>query len=397
MQHRFINYMKRAYVIGLSLVAVISSLAFITTNNAMRNDQTGAKVINVSGRQRMLSQEMAFFVEAMVNSPNMKTRSFYQAQLHSAIDRLKQGHSWLLGTSASKNLTKYLPADLRSASLVQQAALEQELNEFVSQANALANSNVAKLQANNSHLAAILTLSPKILTNLDATVNNYQLESEARIAAMEFVEKVFLVIILCTILGEAIFVFRPLTKSLELESDRLQKANQELDGLSRRDELTGLANRRYFNEALTATVAHAARLSEPIGFIMCDIDFFKSYNDNYGHLEGDQCLKLVAQALRNGVKRESDLLARYGGEEFAVILPGVPLAGVFQVANELSASVNAAAIPHAYSSISAQVTLSFGVTSIIPTGGMEPSQIVDKADAALYEAKRNGRNQVAAA
>jgi diguanylate cyclase (GGDEF)-like protein len=130
----------------------------------------------------------------------------------------------------------------------------------------------------------------------------------------------------------------------------------------------------------------------PLSLILCDIDFFKRYNDTYGHQAGDACLRRVADSLRFCARRSVDLVARYGGEEFAVILPNTTAGGAFQVAEEIRTVVNTLKIDHAQSAVSQHVTLSLGVACMHPTPNTTPSMLIAAADAALYQAKAAGRN-----
>ena len=174
----------------------------------------------------------------------------------------------------------------------------------------------------------------------------------------------------------------------------LDKKNQELSLLARRDALTGLANRRYFDEVLDAEIKRATRSRQLLSLILCDVDFFKSYNDHYGHVAGDRCLQAIGKILRHSFKRVSDLPARYGGEEFAVIFPDTPPGNAGQLAEKLRQEMIALAVPHAFSAAAEFVTLSFGVVEALPTRAMDADWFINAADKALYQAKENGRNQV---
>jgi len=180
-------------------------------------------------------------------------------------------------------------------------------------------------------------------------------------------------------------------KKLTVELD---KKNQELNMLARKDALTGLANRRHFDEVLDAEIKRASRSRQLLSLILCDVDFFKSYNDHYGHVAGDRCLQAIGKILRQNFKRISDLPARYGGEEFAVIFPDTPPGNALQLAEKLRLDIIALAIPHAFSAAAEFVTLSFGVVEAIPTRETDADWFVNAADKALYQAKENGRNQV---
>ncbi len=178
---------------------------------------------------------------------------------------------------------------------------------------------------------------------------------------------------------------------------QLEKAYEHLRSLSIRDELTGVANRRHFNQVLQTEWRRAKRLGHPLGLIMIDIDFFKNFNDSYGHLAGDDCLRMVAGALETALKRGGDFLARYGGEEFAAILPNTDLDGVASVAEHMRRAVEALELPHKDSSVSDRVTVSLGAASVVPNGFNRSDDLIDAADKALYEAKAAGRNRLAKA
>lgn len=181
----------------------------------------------------------------------------------------------------------------------------------------------------------------------------------------------------------------------------LDKVNRELKLASVKDGLTGLSNRRHFDEVLRKEFRRAARTGTSLSLIMCDIDFFKQYNDNYGHLMGDNCLKSVAHALESACKRPGDLVARYGGEEFAIILSEMDLTKAAEMAEMIRKVVIDLAIPHEQSSASDSVSLSLGIASVQPEKSMDIeaslSRLIDQADKCLYQAKEQGRNRVVTA
>jgi len=176
-------------------------------------------------------------------------------------------------------------------------------------------------------------------------------------------------------------------------TEQLKEAFGKIEGMSLTDELTGIANRRNFNETLKREWSRAHRSGLPISLIMLDIDFFKFYNDHYGHQEGDLCLQKVALAVSRAAKRPTDLAARYGGEEFAVILPGTPLSGAEKVTGDIQDNITAARIPHEKSSVSRHVTASIGVAAMSPSPSDNYESLIKAADDLLYKAKENGRNR----
>ncbi len=170
------------------------------------------------------------------------------------------------------------------------------------------------------------------------------------------------------------------------KTNELNEANKKLELLSRTDGLTGVANRRFMDEFFDKEWLRAIRNKSSISFILIDIDFFKLYNDNYGHPEGDECLKKVAAKLKSLVHRPGDLVARYGGGEFALVLSDTEEAEL--VASNCRQSIEELQIPHEFSEAAAVVTISVGFCTVTPEKGMDPSWVVDVADKALYKAKR---------
>ena len=173
----------------------------------------------------------------------------------------------------------------------------------------------------------------------------------------------------------------------------LKRKTDLLDSLASLDGLTHIPNRRRFDEALKLEWARAAREGTPLALAMLDVDYFKPYNDHYGHGRGDECLRRVADALRTRLQRPADLVARYGGEEFVLLLPDTDAAGALSLAESCRAAVSALRIAHAYSAAADHVTLSVGVAAARPPDE-GASLLLARADEALYRAKSEGRNRV---
>ncbi len=182
---------------------------------------------------------------------------------------------------------------------------------------------------------------------------------------------------------------------LELRTQQLEQANQYLRRLSYLDALTGVASRRHFEETLDLEWRRASRAGTPLSLIMIDADFFKHFNDAYGHQRGDDCLILIASTLRNGLNRPGDMVARYGGDEFMILIPGTDAEGAAEMAEAMRVRVEAMEITHEGSPDDKVVTISLGVVTAFPTRGFSAGELVAAVDEALYQAKDEGRNRLA--
>jgi diguanylate cyclase (GGDEF)-like protein len=182
-------------------------------------------------------------------------------------------------------------------------------------------------------------------------------------------------------------------KRKRIESE-LKHYHTLLENLSVTDGLTGIANRRRFDEFLMNEWRRSVRYRTPLSLILLDIDFFKAFNDHYGHLAGDDCLRQVAMGLKEIIQRPGDLSARFGGEEFACILTVTQAKGARSLAEQIVKKIQTMNIPHKGSSVADRVTVSMGVVTIFPTVGQQPLELLQRADELLYEAKGLGRNRI---
>ncbi len=174
----------------------------------------------------------------------------------------------------------------------------------------------------------------------------------------------------------------------------LERITLQLEALSNLDGLTGVPNRRQFDETYPNEWRRCLREQAPLSLLMIDIDYFKNYNDTYGHLQGDTCLKYVAQAIKCSLKRPADLVARFGGEEFCVVLPHTDAEGSLGMARAIQHSIAALGLAHEASDVAGIVTVSIGCAFRLPQRDDDPTQLLREADEALYEAKRAGLNRI---
>jgi len=186
-------------------------------------------------------------------------------------------------------------------------------------------------------------------------------------------------------------------QALRLSQQQLLESNLALQRMTKLDGLTGLSNRRHFDEHLDLEWKRARREKIEFSLLMIDVDFFKSYNDSFGHVMGDQTLCSVAQVLAQSCSRSGDLVARYGGEEFAIILPNTSHDGACSLANSVRLAVQALAIAHIAPVADATLTVSIGVATMVPEQDLKPIALIQRADTGLYQAKESGRNRIGVA
>ncbi|MEE8059875.1 MAG: diguanylate cyclase [Pseudomonadales bacterium] len=244
--------------------------------------------------------------------------------------------------------------------------------------------------------AASTTFSNRAISNLDVTL----IPTDEFFASKDTSNKYWVLsmgISSALILAFYLFImqrrFVMVQNVVEQRTDELQKAHHELDRLSRTDYLTGVANRRYFEENLQREWSRATRGKYPITLLIIDVDFFKAYNDHYGHIEGDYCLQQVVKALTLSINRSADQVARFGGKEFVVLLPDTNANGM-ALAERCRKKVAALQIEHLDSAVSNCVTVSVGVATLTPVGRQPARALVKAADDALYQARHGGHNQV---
>lgn len=186
-----------------------------------------------------------------------------------------------------------------------------------------------------------------------------------------------------------------ITGSLRDRNLQLQEARRQLTDLANIDELTGLGNRRFINQTLRDEVNRARRSEGWLSVVLIDVDFFKSYNDSYGHPAGDDVLRRIGGIMQRATARAGEVAGRYGGEEFILVLPGASASDALRVTQRLQRLVQQENIPHSASEVSDRVSISQGVLSVKPDQDIDPGVLIDRADAALYQAKREGRDKIA--
>ncbi|MDR3592559.1 MAG: diguanylate cyclase [Negativicutes bacterium] len=383
------------YIVALSLIAILALTAFVTLRQLIVGEQASAAIINVSGRQRMLTQKGVLLSFQLAVSVDPAQRVRLRADLTTLIRSMQDAHHAIIYGSPEFGVSGALSAEMRQMLFEPPVALDLKLLRYFNALSALVELADNDYTIYIPQLSVVVAAADELIAAQGAAVDQLQRESEVRVKKLERLETYVVLLTLLVLLLEALFIFRPAARAIEREQKYLAAANAELQRLSHQDWLTGIANRRFFDEFMERMWRQAARDGEPISLLIADIDFFKLFNDRYGHQAGDDCLRQVAGALKDQVGRAADFVARYGGEEFAVILPFTDLPGALNVAEKLRAAVEALQIEH-WRSEKGAVTISVGVAMAMPGQGSDPQDLVLVADKALYRAKEKGRNRVEA-
>ena len=376
------------YVFALLLIAAFSIAFHFITDNIVHRQETTARIVNISGRQRMLSQRIARLSLERAAHTNFRSEADTQAALNGAIALMESSHQALLHGSDKERIGAPTAPEVLAVYTSAPYRLDDRLRDFLTHAHALADTPAASLTLANPDLDAIETAAQEpLLTALNAATFANTASSEAAIAHLRHVLAALTLLMLLVLLLEALFLYRPLFR-------RLAHAHTELLLMGRTDPLTGCLNRRAFTQE-TARIVAANRLDpQPLAVLMLDIDHFKSVNDRFGHFAGDQVINAAVATLIRGT-RQGNLLCRMGGEEFAILLRNSTPTEAALTADNLREALAATPIllRGEASDFPISITISIGVASVLSTEEtIFPA--LGRADKALYRAKQNGRNRV---
>ena len=366
------------YVVALTLIAILSFISYLNMNQLIQSEQKTAELINLSGRQRMLTQKMALYSVGLSHEADSQRRIWLRSQLTATTTEIEtaqlrlseRGHG--LPSEVGDKISTYITTGYEFAALPDAGFPEEAENK-------------AKWMEQTAG---------ELLRLIDNVVNQQQKESEDRIKRLLYLQGIGVGATFLVLLLEALFLFRPMISTIRRETEQLVGLNQTLDRLSSLDGLTGIANRRYYDDYLNREWLRGVREGTGLSVVFIDVDHFKLFNDTYGHQGGDDCLRKVAAELQCTLKRPTDLVARYGGEEFAVILPQTDENGAFEVAEQIRKAIENLHINHVSSPVSPWVTVSMGVASLNVCQEGRQDTLLAAADQALYQAKFSGRNQV---
>ena len=365
-----------AYLGALSLIAGLSICTHLLLDRALKQNISSAVIVNVAGRQRMLSQRISLYAQVFMSGDRSS-----KLELQRLTALMEQSHLALIGTS-NKVLTAHkLSPESQQLYFAKPTALDRRTREFIQQAKTLTgSSSLSQRQAAYSQIRR--GAMNELLPLLDQAVSQLEKESRDRLGLLRQAQQMVLGILLLTLSLEAIFIFRPLVS-------KAQHANQQLLILAMRDELTKLFNRRAFIELSEREIMLAQRNGQALTLLIVDIDHFKRINDTYGHATGDEVIRCFAR-LSLQLLRKTDIVGRIGGEEFAIILPASTIESSRMVAERLRLEMAAVRLD---SFADLNWTISIGLATLTPEDN-QLSTLMSLADQALYKAKAQGRNQV---
>ena len=382
--------LQQMYWSGLTLIAIVTLIGVGMVLYALDKQVDDSKTIELAGRQQVYCESISQGSLVIWVAPKEVRKEVHQ-QLAQRLDGWIDGYNALMKLKADQGLGGDQDPEVKR--LFEKIAPVRE-KIIVYTCRFLALPPEAEVQKTPLELRLIHDNSVIFVSLMGQVVDRYVTQSHARLNRVRQVEIGVAVAIFILLALETLLIFRPVLKRIHSDMRRLSAAAEEMRNQAMGDGLTGIANRRRFDEYLESEWQRAVRNNQNISLIMLDIDFFKRFNDTYGHQEGDRVLKASARVFDRAAQRPSDLAARYGGEEFVVMLPDTDLSGATYLAGLIRQGVEALQIPHSNSKVAEVVTVSVGVASAKPDQKSLPDELIKAADAALYRAKQSGRNRV---
>ncbi|NPD69884.1 diguanylate cyclase (plasmid) [Lichenicola cladoniae] len=373
--------LTRYYVTALLIIAGLTISSHLLLTYVLQHNHGTAAIINVSGRQRMLSQRIA----SLAAQYRLGDKTAHPA-LVAAIDEFEATEATLSKTSRAITRSNAETLQIQNIYTRSKDSLDAEARDFVTNARQVANLAPADPAARPplDHVFAAARLS--LLSKLNEIVAIHQRETEHVLAELEVLQQVILGVVLSTLIVEALMIFRPMIHRIVLYTSEVMR-------LATIDSLTGLSNRRGFLERCEMEHVRATRYNRPLCLLMLDADNFKQINDIHGHQAGDEVLRAMSSSFQE-ILRGSDFAGRLGGEEFAVLAPETDLAGARLLAERLRLKV--ASKPILIGRREINVTVSIGVTSVLnDANGI--GHALREADVLMYRAKHGGRNLVVSA
>jgi diguanylate cyclase (GGDEF)-like protein len=384
------------YIVSLTLIAMLATSAWLSLHLVISEQQSTTVMVNVSGRQRMLSQHTALFATLLAKAPRQE-RAAIRTQLAKATDLMRVSHHGLTRGSAEMGLPPTMSDSVRAMYFAAPLELDQQVETYIANLQALLQLPDDQLTSDHALVQAIVSTAPiRLVQSLDQMVKQYQNEGEASVSLLHKAETLIWLITLLLLMLEAAFIFRPFANQIRINSkklhevtDELRSSHDELNQIAHYDPLTGVPNRRLLADRLNQGILHARRVGNSLAVCYLDLDGFKPINDQHGKAIGDLFLIEIANRLKQ-VLRGEDTLARLGGDEFVIILTNVAEPKeIHIVLDRVQVAVNAVAY---LEGLAISASASIGVT-IFPDDDADPDTLLRHADQAMYLAKDAGKNR----
>jgi diguanylate cyclase (GGDEF)-like protein len=395
------------YLIALILVAMLATAAWLSLHLVISEQESNAAIVNISGRQRMLSQRTALFA-SLLASARPEQRAEIRQKLQDAAALMKKSHRGLLHGDSEMGLPPTMSATVRAMYYDQPLSLNEQVENYLASVEALLQVPDEQLNPHHPHLQAIIAASPaRLVASLDKAVTQYQREGEAAVKRLLRAETIVWLLTLLLLAIEANFIFRPFANQIRVVIGKLHAATEslrqskeelelrvrertaELDRIAHYDPLTGIPNRRMLADNMNRAIARARRQAKSLAVCFLDLDGFKPINDQYGHAAGDAMLVEIAERLKQ-VLRVEDTLARLGGDEFVLIL--ADLSQRDEIVAVLERILMAVSSEIHLGKQSVRISASIGVT-LFPEDASDPDTLLRHADQAMYLAKESGKNR----
>jgi diguanylate cyclase (GGDEF)-like protein len=404
-ERRVARALNRRYLIALTLIALLATAAWSSIHLVISQQESNAAIVNVSGRQRMLSQRTSLYAVLLVNSRGSDAQ--VRQTLRSAVNLMQRSHRALTRGDEAMGLPAEMSEQVRAMYFQQPLALDRQVREYLGHVESLLATAPERLTPDNADLQRITHLGPgPLLTSLDKMVNQYQSEGEAAVSRLQKVETLVWISTLLLLLLEALFIFRPIARQVRsvirrlrsLSEDlsqakagleqRVQERTAELERIAHFDPLTNVPNRRHLSSNLNRAISRAHRRGSSLAVCFMDLDHFKPINDRHGHAFGDELLIVISDRLLK-VMRTEDILGRLGGDEFALILDEVT--DRQEIVPVLDRVLETVAQEIELDGVQVRVSASIGVT-LYPEDAADADTLLRHADHAMYLAKGAGKN-----
>jgi len=396
------------YLIAVAFIALLSTSTYLSFSYLLKNNETTAAIINISGKQRMLSQRTALFTKQLVSAKSSVEIEEIKSLLAQAVDMMQTGHLALISGSTELHIPQKHSKDIHDM-YFGELQMDRRVTAYIEAIQKLLSSPVNTLNTDHLDYIYIDKHFNPLLVDLNNIVTQYQKEGEESVRTIQNMELFLWLLTLLILLLEIQLIFRPmnkqvskaleerenyehrLEKEIKKQTKKLVEANIKLNKLSNTDPLTGLRNRRGLQSKLNKLHRLYTENNNGYSLAIIDLDFFKNLNDTYGHDCGDTVLKKIADALIYSLDEET-IISRFGGEEFVLLFPNCDDFTALQILEKLKENISQMEIKCEENLIN--VTFSAGITSTENFSKIESTELLSLADIALYQAKGAGRNQI---